>query len=101
MVPARLCNQGQDSKLQCPLCEYQCLPITLRKHLYQSHGTQLSVDEINVVYEEILTVDKPSNTSTIVALESHPLYTRVEPDGRVACKAPECDMRVSAQNIAR
>ena len=34
-------------------------------------------------------------------LESNPLFSKLQPDGRIACKAPECSKMVSAQNIAR
>merc|ERR1719273_2301154 len=34
-------------------------------------------------------------------LEKNPLFSKVQPDGRIKCKAPECKMMVSAQNIAR
>ena len=34
-------------------------------------------------------------------LESNPLFSKVQPDGRIACKAPNCSKMVSAQNIAR
>ena len=36
-----------------------------------------------------------------IELENSPLYSKVLPDGRIACKAPDCTKMVSAQNIAR
>jgi len=43
----------------------------------------------------------PVDDQTDINLESNPLYSKVEPDGRIKCKAPDCEMMVSAQNIAR
>ena len=48
-------------------------------------------------------VDSPlvKAVSDNIELENSPLYSKVLPDGRIACKAPDCTKMVSAQNIAR
>ena len=74
----------------------------LRRHLYHSHN-DLSREEANQIFEKA--VRKHSKMSPVddidINVESSPLYSKVEPDGRIKCKAPDCEMMVSAQNIAR
>ena len=37
----------------------------------------------------------------IEEVEKNPLFSKIEPDGRIKCKAPDCPISVSAQNIRR
>lgn len=118
MVPARLISPGMKDpqKLQCPLCDHRCVPMMLRKHLNQKHSQELTIEEINLVFEEavnasqgqVLNKSQHGGSKPLVLtqnqtreLEKNPLFSKVQPDGRVACKAPDCKMTVSAQNISR
>jgi hypothetical protein len=91
----------------------------LRKHLFRAHSKDLNLEEINMVFEEAIkckaSTEKAQALAAAVAagsplpadgiledeLESNPLFSKVQPDGRIACKAPNCSKMVSAQNIAR
>ena len=119
LVPARLISTSDTQRMNCPLCEHRCLPIMLRKHLFRAHSKDLNLEEINMVFEEAIkckaSTEKAQALAAAVAagsplpadgvledeLESNPLFSKVQPDGRIACKAPECSKMVSAQNIAR
>ena len=110
LVPARLISTSDTQRMNCPLCEHRCLPIMLRKHLFRAHSKDLNLEEINMVFEEAIkfkaapvAVGLPLPADGVLEdeLESNPLFSKVQPDGRIACKAPECSKMVSAQNIAR
>ena len=119
LVPARLISTSDTQRMNCPLCEHRCLPIMLRKHLFRAHSKDLNLEEINMVFEEAIkckaSTEKAQALAAAVAagsplpadgvledeLESNPLFSKVQPDGRIACKAPNCSKMVSAQNIAR
>ena len=129
MVPARLVSTSDTQRMNCPLCEHRCLPIMLRKHLFRAHSKDLTLEDINMVFEEAIKCKATNDRAAAAAaktakasevgsaspvadlaaeaaianeeLEKNPLFSKVQPDGRVACKAPDCTKMVSAQNIAR
>ena len=119
LVPARLISTSDTQRMNCPLCKHRCLPIMLRKHLFRAHSKDLNLEEINMVFEEAIKCKASTKKAQALAapvaiglpppadgvledeLESNPLFSKVQPDGRIACKAPNCSKMVSAQNIAR
>ena len=101
-VPQKL-TMANLKKIECSLCKKGCIPAMLRRHLYHSHN-DLSREEANQIFEKAVRKHSkmsPVDDQTDINLESNPLYSKVEPDGRIKCKAPDCEMMVSAQNIAR
>ena len=101
-VPQKL-TMANLKKIECSLCKKGCIPAMLRRHLYHSHN-DLSREEANQIFEKAVRKHSkmsPVDDQTDIDLESNPLYSKVEPDGRIKCKAPDCEMMVSAQNIAR
>ena len=54
MVPARLISTSDTQRMNCPLCEHRCLPIMLRKHLFRAHNKDLTLEDINMVFEEAI-----------------------------------------------
>merc|ERR1711944_134121 len=72
----------------------------LRRHLFSVHS-DLTTDEVNTIFEEASRVKDKEPDVVEEELEKNPLFSKVEPDGRIKCKAPDCPHLVSAQNIAR
>merc|ERR1719510_1363126 len=99
LVPEKLCTNPNKAKHKvcCPLCEHSCVPLMLRKHIFNSHK-ELTIEEINMVFEEAVNPkhDPKANSNNKAGgildddLENNPLFSKVQPDGRIKCKAPEC-----------
>ena len=89
-------------KIECEVCKQGCIPTMLRRHLFNAHS-DLSIEQVNTIFEKAVTQSNENNEklSTDEDIEKHPLFSKVEPDGRIKCKAPDCTHMVSAQNIAR
>ena len=98
-VPPKL-TVANMKKLVCSICTRECIPSMLRRHLFSVHS-DLTTDEVNTIFEEASRVKDKEPDVVEEELEKNPLFSKVEPDGRIKCKAPDCPHLVSAQNIAR
>ena len=66
--------------------------------MFFSHKN-LGIEEIDSIFEEAVR-DKPKS-KVETTLENSPLFSKLDKDGRVKCKAPGCDMSASSTNISR
>ena len=98
LMPRRLITTAKMDHVQCPKCDHKCTPLTLRRHIFHSHKN-LGIEEIDSIYEEAVRGKSKSKVET--TLENSPLFSKLDKDGRVQCKAPNCNMSASATNIAR
>lgn len=104
LVPDRVSDRlpSKMEKLACPVCQHRCLPMMLRRHIFNSHP-ELDNEEVNSLFESSFSTKQVQSlgNSDREALENHPFFSKIDGDGRIACKAPRCTMKVSAQNISR
>jgi len=98
LMPRRLITTAKMDHVQCPKCDHKCTPLTLRRHIFHSHKN-LGIEEIDSIFEEAVR-DKPKS-KVETTLENSPLFSKLDKDGRVKCKAPGCDMSASSTNISR
>ena len=98
LIPRRLITTAKMDLVQCPKCDHKCTPLTLRRHIFHSHKN-LGIEEIDSIFEEAVRGKPKSKVET--TLENSPLFSKLDKDGRVQCKAPNCNMSASATNIAR
>ena len=97
-VPPKLTIKNL-KKIECELCKQRCIPTSFRRHLFGAHS-ELSPEQLNVIFQKAVE-RKPKKLSSDKDIEKHPLFSKMEPDGRIKCKAPECKYLVSPQNISR
>ena len=88
-------------KIECELCKQCCIPTSFRRHLFAAHS-ELSPKQLKSIFENAVSRKNPEELSSAEKnIEKHPLFSKMEPDGRIKCKAPDCILLVSPQNITR